>query len=238
MGICRRSITGLVAAILGLSIGVSGCVTTGTDVVQESPTVRGQMPSAPAATLPALPGLPPAAPTAPYRTTYTYVPADGMPNATNIVRLPNGPAGAPLSAPVSGAAGAPHAVPMTATLTGPRTTPGAAHGPGDVDAFNGHPAPGPIPTELNKYSHPPYTIAPPDILVIDAIRLIPKPPYRIEALTSNSRWQTKFVSISYCLMNSFSRVKYRRQSMCFGSSPQTYSRCPANSTAKPCSGDL
>src|SRR5262249_6899553 len=31
-------------------------------------------------------------------------------------------------------------------------------------------------------SHPPYTIAPPDILVIDAFRLIPKPPYRIEAL--------------------------------------------------------
>jgi polysaccharide export outer membrane protein len=31
-------------------------------------------------------------------------------------------------------------------------------------------------------SHPPYTVAPPDILLIDAIRLIPKPPYRIEPL--------------------------------------------------------
>ena len=44
--------------------------------------------------------------------------------------------------------------------------------------------------------------------------------------------QTKFVSISYCLMKYLSRVKYSRQSMCFGSSPRTYSRCPANSTAK------
>lgn len=42
--------------------------------------------------------------------------------------------------------------------------------------------PGPLPTELAKTSHPPYTIAPPDILVIDAVRLIPRPPYRIEPL--------------------------------------------------------
>jgi len=37
-------------------------------------------------------------------------------------------------------------------------------------------------TKLNKVSHPPYTIAPPDILVIDALRLIPKPPYKVEPL--------------------------------------------------------
>jgi len=44
------------------------------------------------------------------------------------------------------------------------------------------PAPGPIPTELQKVSHPPYTVAPPDVLIIDAVRLIPRPPYRIEPL--------------------------------------------------------
>jgi protein involved in polysaccharide export with SLBB domain len=43
-------------------------------------------------------------------------------------------------------------------------------------------APGPIPTELQKVSHPPYTVAPPDVLIIDVLRLVPRPPYRIEAL--------------------------------------------------------
>ncbi len=42
--------------------------------------------------------------------------------------------------------------------------------------------PHPIPGELRKVSLPPYTVAPPDILVIDAVRLIPKPPYRVQAL--------------------------------------------------------
>jgi polysaccharide export outer membrane protein len=42
--------------------------------------------------------------------------------------------------------------------------------------------PGPIPTEINKVSLPPYTVAPPDILFIDAARLVPKPPYRVEPL--------------------------------------------------------
>jgi polysaccharide biosynthesis/export protein len=41
---------------------------------------------------------------------------------------------------------------------------------------------GPIPREINKVSLPPYTVAPPDVLVIDAARLVPKPPYRIEPL--------------------------------------------------------
>jgi len=38
-------------------------------------------------------------------------------------------------------------------------------------------------------------------------------------------------------MKYLSRVKYTRQSMCLGSSPGTYSRWLANSTAKPDSGD-
>lgn len=42
--------------------------------------------------------------------------------------------------------------------------------------------PGPMPTELARTSLPPYTVAPPDILVLDALRLIPRPPYNIEPL--------------------------------------------------------
>src|SRR5207253_4279593 len=48
------------------------------------------------------------------------------------------------------------------------------------------PAPGrtptDMPTELNKVAHPEYTLAPPDILLIDAVTLIPRPPYRIAPL--------------------------------------------------------
>lgn len=39
-----------------------------------------------------------------------------------------------------------------------------------------------IPTELCKVSLPAYRIAPPDILTIDVIKIVPKPPYHIEAL--------------------------------------------------------
>lgn len=38
------------------------------------------------------------------------------------------------------------------------------------------------PTEKQMVSLPPHKIAPPDILVINAIRLVPRPPYRIEPL--------------------------------------------------------
>jgi polysaccharide export outer membrane protein len=44
---------------------------------------------------------------------------------------------------------------------------------------------GPVcPTEKQMVSLPPHKVAPPDILVINAIRLIPRPPYRIEPLES------------------------------------------------------
>src|SRR5438874_13000466 len=41
-----------------------------------------------------------------------------------------------------------------------------------------------VPRELAMASLPPYRVAPPDILLIDAIRLVPRPPYRIEPLDS------------------------------------------------------
>jgi polysaccharide export outer membrane protein len=42
--------------------------------------------------------------------------------------------------------------------------------------------PGPIPTELDRTSLPAYRVAPPDILIIDTVRMLPKLPYRIEPL--------------------------------------------------------
>jgi polysaccharide export outer membrane protein len=39
-----------------------------------------------------------------------------------------------------------------------------------------------VPTELQKLSHPEYMIEPPDILLIDTIRLVPKPPYLVHPL--------------------------------------------------------
>ncbi|HEV2968460.1 MAG TPA: polysaccharide biosynthesis/export family protein [Pirellulales bacterium] len=40
----------------------------------------------------------------------------------------------------------------------------------------------PIASEQNKVSLPPYIIEPPDILEVDAIKVVPKAPYKIEAL--------------------------------------------------------
>jgi polysaccharide biosynthesis/export protein len=39
-----------------------------------------------------------------------------------------------------------------------------------------------VPTELNKIAPSDYTISPPDVLLIDAANLIPRPPYRIAPL--------------------------------------------------------
>jgi polysaccharide biosynthesis/export protein len=42
--------------------------------------------------------------------------------------------------------------------------------------------PGEVPRELNLATQPPYVVAPPDILLIDAVRVVPRPPYHIEPL--------------------------------------------------------
>src|SRR4051794_29647058 len=39
-----------------------------------------------------------------------------------------------------------------------------------------------LPKELQKVSHPTYVVETPDILVINATRVIPLPPYRVEPL--------------------------------------------------------
>lgn len=43
-------------------------------------------------------------------------------------------------------------------------------------------AAGPVPSEKNKTTLPPYVIEAPDILLIEAVKLVPKPPYHIEPL--------------------------------------------------------
>lgn len=43
-------------------------------------------------------------------------------------------------------------------------------------------SPSSLPRELNKVAHPPYMVEAPDILLIDAQRLVPLPPYKVEPL--------------------------------------------------------
>jgi polysaccharide export outer membrane protein len=57
---------------------------------------------------------------------------------------------------------------------GPDQQPGVVLGPPQE--------PGPMPTELAKVSFPAYRVGPPDVLLLDAIRLLPRPPYHIEPL--------------------------------------------------------
>jgi polysaccharide export outer membrane protein len=61
---------------------------------------------------------------------------------------------------------------------------------GPSASLNGDPAAPPgvgpwkpsVPTEKDKSSLPTYVIEPPDILLIDAVKVVPKPPYHIEPL--------------------------------------------------------
>ncbi len=56
---------------------------------------------------------------------------------------------------------------------------GCATPPHDHDPENG---PAPLPTELSKVAMPEYTIAPPDVLLVNAVTLVPRPPYRVSPL--------------------------------------------------------
>lgn len=44
----------------------------------------------------------------------------------------------------------------------------------------------PIPRELTKVNLPDYVIEPPDVLLVEAVKIVPKPPYRIERLDTVS----------------------------------------------------
>ena len=64
---------------------------------------------------------------------------------------------------------------MPATWIGPDGKPLACEGPCDVPC-----PPGDMPRELMKTSLPDYTIEPPDVLLIDVVKVVPRPPYRMD----------------------------------------------------------
>ena len=69
--------------------------------------------------------------------------------------------------------------------TGPANGMPAGMGGGQPGAPDGPPrAPdkGALPRELAMRSHPPYVVEPPDILLIDTIRMVPRSPYVVSAL--------------------------------------------------------
>jgi polysaccharide export outer membrane protein len=73
--------------------------------------------------------------------------------------------------------------PDASVSLGPRSTCGPSSAPpGGPDSPDAVPADRPLPTELAKVSHPPYMIEPPDILLIDAVRLVPRAPYTVRPL--------------------------------------------------------
>jgi protein involved in polysaccharide export with SLBB domain len=76
--------------------------------------------------------------------------------------------------PPAGNPNDPNGDPNAPTL--PMPTP--MHGPPGVMAA-GSP---PLPTELARVSHPPHRVAPPDILYLEAVRLVPKGPYKLSAM--------------------------------------------------------
>ncbi|MFO0929125.1 MAG: polysaccharide biosynthesis/export family protein [Gemmataceae bacterium] len=77
-------------------------------------------------------------------------------------------------------------MPGPATLPAPGAVVGGPVGPGpmavDSTCQGNSCSPGNVPTEKQKTSLPPYLIEPPDILLLDPIRMIPKPPYLVQPL--------------------------------------------------------
>lgn len=76
---------------------------------------------------------------------------------------------------------APQGLPPGATVLPPAGPSYGGH-PVGPDGAQHPPGPGPLPVELTPTSHPPYTVAPPDILYIDTLRLVPCGPYHLEPL--------------------------------------------------------
>src|SRR5262249_49383411 len=85
-------------------------------------------------------------------------------------------------APVAAALASASAVPPAAPGGPPPDVVRVSCAPGPTGEHPGGPAgnEGPIPTELAKVSMPAYVIEPPDILLLDPIRIVPRPPYRLE----------------------------------------------------------
>jgi polysaccharide export outer membrane protein len=117
------------------------------------------------------------------------------PTPSGIEQVAYQPGTVPTAAPPSGLpprvqrVEPPHAV-MPGNPSVPGMVTGAAPGPlvqgpvhtGAPAVLAAPPMGGPVPTELAMRSLPPYRVEPPDILLLDTIRLIPKGPYTVSAL--------------------------------------------------------
>jgi protein involved in polysaccharide export with SLBB domain len=108
--------------------------------------------------------------------------AETNPSANAQVRLSGGPLGPP-EAPIVSVLQTTANDESVTSIFAEAATPGQAKAEQDAAHDNGAGPQGePIPVELNKVSLPPYVIEPPDILLIDTVRMIPLPPYRVEPL--------------------------------------------------------
>jgi polysaccharide export outer membrane protein len=172
----KRSLAATLGAVLGLWLGFGPIA-----------TAQGTMPPPSVQYMQYGPPMAPTNPVTPAGYTYPETERPSQPALSGIM-----PVGGPGATGMSVPSVALPRQPMPSRMTSQAGTHGPAaysggpilRGPGAGDLFTTdfHPAPGPIPTELNMYAHPPYTIAAPDILILDALRLIPRPPYRIEPM--------------------------------------------------------
>jgi polysaccharide export outer membrane protein len=121
-------------------------------------------------------------------------PLAGCLNTTESTILPNRAGTMPNGIGPLANAGGPASMPSGA-IQQARFSPPTVQGPGDAlpdkPAMLGMPQPVPLtpvmmpmplPTEKGMVSHPPHRVAPPDILVIEALRLVPRGPYKLEPL--------------------------------------------------------
>jgi len=159
----KPKLVATLAALLGMSLGSVGCQTDLVSAIPDlSATSASNSASSPAGGAPANKPTGSDPPANVQKTSYLAPgdsPGANYPGGTS--QPSAGPVGAPsLPSPVTGGG-------LGSALAGPAVCVAG---------------PGPIPREINKVSLPPYTVAPPDVLVIDAARLVPKPPYRVEPL--------------------------------------------------------
>ena len=168
--------TGVAAiAALGLCLGLAGCVSTESmnqPVLHSTHTSHGYRPGGPPSGVHPAGGMmpPPMFPTdmtTPPGTVQQVSARPGQPYGEVM------PAGGPAN-------GGSQARPGQPIIVEPVP---ADHAPEHAVHPGGPALHGPVcPRELDMKSHPPYTVAPPDILLIDAIRLVPKGPYRLEPM--------------------------------------------------------
>lgn len=183
MGRMNRRTGGVTAILMSMCFGLAGCMNTGGDDRVMSPPVAR--------------GYPPTQPTPANRSGYYAPMPTGAPTPGNIMTTPGGmmdprirPAG---QTGQPGQPVMPEEVPIDPGAGVPQGPMGGIQPPigGIQPQFGGIPSQvgavpiptsPPLPTELARTTHAPHRVAPPDILYIEALRMIPKGPYRLSAM--------------------------------------------------------